>query len=62
MAQCCEVLFYNDKKAGDTVNFAVVTKEGVKIEDAVKIPCKWNHEFFSQKTNEFYRPLRCHQN
>ena len=60
LAKCAEVLFYKDKKAGDTVTFSVVTREGVRMEDAVKIPTpQFNLASNSTITNEFWRPTRC---
>ena len=59
MAQCCAVLFYNDKKAADTIQFSVITKEGVKMDEPVQINSEWNHKFYSTKNNEFWRPMRC---
>lgn len=59
LAQVLTVLFYRDKKALDTVQFSVLTKEGIKMDDPVQINSNWDLDFYKNCTNEFWRPMRC---
>jgi 20S proteasome alpha/beta subunit len=53
------VMFYRDKRATDEIQICKVTKEGgVQIEAPYRISSEWNHRFYSEKTNEFFRPMR----
>lgn len=35
IATCMTIMFYRDKKAGDKVQFTVITKDGVKMEEPI---------------------------
>ena len=62
---CIRVLFYRDKKAADEVQITTITKDrGVVIDAPYKIEKGWNWdlEFWSTKTNEFWRPIRIYNN
>ena len=61
MKKVMAVMFYRDKKASDMVCFATVTKEGVKMDEPVQVKTEWDLAFYSQQTNEFWRPMRCRQ-
>lgn len=59
ICECMTVMFYRDKKAADTVQFTVVTKEGgVRMDEPVTVDSNWNLKFYSEQTNEFWRPMR----
>lgn len=58
LAQCMTVMFYRDKKASDMVQFSVLTKEGVKMDEPVQVDSNWDLSFYKEKTNEFWRPMR----
>ena len=55
------VLFYRDKKASDEIQICKVTEKGVEIEKSYKIASEWRLEWFREKTNEFWRPIRIYQ-
>ena len=53
------VLFYRDKKATDEIQIAKITKDGgVEIGAPYRITSEWNLYFYTEKTNEFWRPMR----
>ena len=60
MCDCQKVLFYRDKKAYDKLQIATVTKAGVTMHEPIQVETEWNHKFYSEKTNEFWRPARIH--
>ena len=51
-------MFCRDKKAMDKLQISVTTREGVRLEEPVQVDSNWSLSFYSQKTNEFWRPLR----
>ena len=60
MCDCQKVLFYRDKKAYDQLQIATVTKAGVTMHEPISVQTEWNYKFYSEKTNEFWRPARIH--
>ena len=52
------VMFYRGKKASDMVQFTVITREGVKMDEPIQVDSKWDLSFYKEKTNEFWRPMR----
>jgi len=60
---CMKVMFYRDKKASDEIQICTITKDqGVRIHDPFRIQGEWNLQFFHDKTNEFWRPIRIYNN
>ena len=56
------IMFYRDKKASDVIQICTITKEsGVKIEEPYRVETHWDLKFYTEKTNEFWRPLRIYQ-
>lgn len=56
---CMKVMFYRDKKASDEIQITTITKDrGVQIHDPYRIEGEWQLQFFYEKTNEFWRPIR----
>ena len=55
---CMRVMFYRDKKATDEIQITKVTRQGVQIEDSYRISSSWSLEWYKEKTNEFWRPIR----
>lgn len=56
---CMRVMFYRDKKASDVIQITTVTKEGgVKIEEPYRVETHWDLKWYTEKTNEFWRPIR----
>ena len=55
---CASVMFCRDKKAMDKLQISVTTREGVRLEEPVQVDSNWSLSFYSQKTNEFWRPMR----
>ena len=58
ISTCMTVMFYRDKKATDMVQFSVITKDGVKMDEPIKVDSNWDLSFYKEKTNEFWRPMR----
>lgn len=58
LEDCFRVLFYRDKSMSDKIQFTVVTKDGVKIEEPYTFDSEWNFEDFKMKTNEITRDMR----
>ena len=57
--ECMRVLFYRDKKAHDLIQISTVTHQnGVQIGEAYRIEASTDFQFFYNRTNEFFRPLR----
>lgn len=61
LEECMRVMFYRDKKASDEIQITKVTRAGVQIEAPYRIESSWSLNFYSEKTNEFWRPLRIYQ-
>ena len=55
------VMFYRDKKATDEIQIAKVTRAGTEIEAAYTIDSNWSLNFYSEKTNEHWRPMRIYK-
>ena len=61
--ECMKVMFYRDKKASDEIQITTITKDrGVQIEAPYRIQGEWDLQFFREKTNEFWRPIRIYNN
>lgn len=60
---CMKVMFYRDKKASDEIQITTITRDrGVQIEAPYRIQGEWDLQFFREKTNEFWRPIRIYNN
>jgi 20S proteasome subunit beta 7 len=58
ITDCMTTMFYRDKKASDKVQFTVITKAGVRMEEPIQVDSNWHLSFYAEKTNEFWRPMR----
>lgn len=62
LEDCMRVMFYRDKKASDEIQITRVTQAGgVEIEAPYRISSEWNLQWFREKTNEFWRPIKIWQ-
>ena len=53
------VLFFRDKKAHDLIQISTVThQQGVNIGVPYRIEASSDLQFYYNRTNEFFRPLR----
>ncbi len=53
------VLFYRDKKATDEIQICKITREkGVEMLPPYKVDSEWGLQFYKEKTNEHWRPMR----
>ena len=56
---CARVMFVYDKKALDKIQFATITHaNGVQIGEPQKFEFSSFNEFFVNRTNDWFRPLR----
>ena len=56
---CATIMFIRDKKALDQMQFSTITHaNGVKIGEPEKLTISQNLPFFTERTNEYFRPLR----
>ena len=58
MNQAHTVMHYRDKKASDMVQICKINAEGITLQEPHRIEGEWNLEWWSTKTNEFWRPFR----
>ena len=58
ISTCMSVMFVRDKKASDQVQFTVITQGGVKMEEPITVDSNWSLKFYSEMTNEHWRPMR----
>ena len=58
MCDCQRILFYRDKIAYDKLQITTITKAGVTMHEPILVDSEWNLNFYSTKTNEFWRPAR----
>ena len=59
LTDCMRVMFYRDKKAHDEMTICKITQQdGVQISDPFRFDSNWDLNWFKQKTNEFWRPMR----
>lgn len=52
LKQCFEVLFVKDCHASDSIQFAVIDSNGVRIEHPFKIVSKWQIKGIADRANE----------
>lgn len=52
LIECFKVLFYRDCGATDRIQFAVVDKNGSRIEEAFRIDSKWDYKLTKERANE----------
>ena len=53
------LMFFRDKKAQDVIQISTVTQaNGVQLGEPYKIDASADLEFFHNRTNEFFRPIR----
>ena len=56
---CMRLLFFRDKKGHDEIQIGKITYTGgVVVEDSYKIEASSDLQFFYNRTNEFWRPMR----
>ena len=58
LEQCQRNLYYYDKQAGNRIQFAVVTKEGIQVESPYVVSSEWHNKDYLRNTNEFERSMR----
>jgi len=52
LKECFKVLFYRDCGATDRIQFAVVTKDGARIEKPFQVDSKWDYKMARERANE----------
>ena len=56
---CIKIMFIRDKKAFDKIQISTITHaNGVQMGEPYKVVVSQNLPFFTERTNDYFRPLR----
>ena len=58
LQECLKVMFWRDKAAHDQYQIGTITTAGVKIGAIERLVTDKNLRFFTEKTNDYFRPIQ----